>query len=174
MTPLRVLRRVHRLARRLWRMRVGTALTVAALGLLCAGAEWGLEPFDLEATSGTLTTPTGQPASTTAVITRWRDADTFESTAGPIRLENVEAPEAEPHDWKCDDPQLAADALDHALALAPVGSTVTLRYEGRMSWDRHIAWATLPDGRDLGEALYATGTVATYPNPSGACPGGDR
>jgi len=173
----RAARRAGWAARRLgWGVALGTVAALAAI----AGIEVAAERFDIDLPpemsappETPLPTPAGrQPAGSTveAVITSWRDADTLVTTAGPIRLENVEAPEVKPHDWKCDDPQLAAAALAHAQALAPVGSTITLRYEGRMSWDRHIAWVTLPDGRDLGEALLATATVATYPNPSGECP----
>lgn len=163
----RRLRRWWWKAKRLTLAEVLTAAVFTALGFAAAAValidQGGAPP-------ATTTTTPEAPLPAVATVLSWRDADTLVTTAGPIRLENIEAPEARPHDRKCDDPHLAAAALAHAQALAPVGSTLTLRFEGRMSWDRHIAWATLPDGRDLGEALLATATVATYPNPSGECP----
>jgi endonuclease YncB( thermonuclease family) len=106
-----------------------------------------------------------------AVVTDWHDGDTCYATVDRgrgetwpchIRLLRLYCPELDP-------PQPGgAEALGHALVLAPPGTlaTVTVRALGRagrwsestqMSLGRLLADVALPGGRDYADAMVADG-----------------
>ena len=101
----------------------------------------------------------GTPISFVGRVTKVKDGDTFDLSRcdRPIRLWGIDAPE-----WDEQGGSAATAALKRLIAgenrSAFVGMWITTGIRGA---------GPLPDGRDLGQALLETGSVAEYCHFSG-------
>lgn len=162
--PLRTtLRLIRRTGRR--RYRLGSVAAVAALAAAAGygGIEWATEALDVD-----------RPAGDQVLVVSITDGDTFRSTAGPVRIDNIEAPDSRNQPRRCYDPPLAAQATDALTALIPPGTPVELDQTGT-SYGRIVALVYLA-GVDVGTTLLATHPhlFDPYPHVGGPCPGADR
>lgn len=82
-------------------------------------------------------------------VTRVRDGDTIVVGLIPIRIANLDCAESGTF--------AGETAISRAKQLV-AGATLTCQLEGRRSYDREVGLCTLPDGRDFGEVLIASGT----------------
>lgn len=139
-------------------MRPRTIRRLLAVGGLVAGASFGRQWLE--------------PAGDTVTVVSITDGDTFRTTAGPVRVANIEAPDGERHPQRktpeCVDPAGAAAATAQLAALLPVGTVVELDQTGK-SYGRVVALVSV-GGQDVGQFMLATGTVDTYPATGGPCP----
>lgn len=101
-----------------------------------------------------------QPSSTSSNagtlvdrVTRVRDGDTIVVGLIPIRIANLDCAES------------GTAAGNNATRVAKQlvsGETLTCRLEGRRSYDREVGLCSLPDGRDFGEVLVASGVCERW------------
>jgi endonuclease YncB( thermonuclease family) len=116
-----------------------------------------------------------EPAPTTAApvtVVSITDGDTFRSSVGPIRIDNIEAPDSTRHPQRktpeCVDPAGAEAATAQLAALLPVGTVVELHRTGT-SYGRIVALVSV-GGEDVGRLMLKGGSVDTYPVSGGPCP----
>jgi micrococcal nuclease len=106
-----------------------------------------------------------KPVSRVVTVASVHDGDTFAPTRGAhVRLYGEDAPEV--NDPRPEARAMAVQARDHLAAL--IGSQpVTLTPDGRrwrMSYERVLAYGTLPDGTDLSLRMIADGYAVALPN----------
>jgi endonuclease YncB( thermonuclease family) len=129
----------------------------AAVGLLLAGL-----PLLF---GGGAEASTVSDAATTqaAVITRWVDGDTVETTLGTVRLIGIDTPEV----GSCG----FAASSRHAAAVAPVGSRVLLGDPASVidhdRYGRILRYVDTASGRDVGRAQIRAGARARYDGRDG-------
>lgn len=108
-------------------------------------------------------TGTAADAATGARVTRWVDGDTVETTRGVVRLIGIDTPERDSCGFRA--------ALQHAQAIAPVGSRVRLgnpdSVTNRDDYGRKLRYVATPAGRDLGMAQIRDGARARYDGRDG-------
>lgn len=172
--------RLRRRLRRVWKRAAAVALGAAvavltfhALTVLVGpgGSGTGRTVPPTPTRTFTVTTLAPCQPSCAATVVSITDGDTFQSTAGPVRIDNVEAPDSEDRPRRCHNPQLAAAATAQLAALIPPGTAVQLDRTGT-SYDRIVALVYL-NGQDVGRLLLEQhpDLFDPYPHVGGPCPG---
>jgi endonuclease YncB( thermonuclease family) len=97
----------------------------------------------------------GTPRSFVGRVTKVKDGDTFDLSCcdRPIRLWGIDAPE-----WNEQGGSAATSALKRLIA----GESLNCVRRDVDRYGRLVGQCSLPDGRDLGQALLETGTVGEY------------
>lgn len=151
------------------RRRLRRLLFLGGLVALGAFADDLLEAYQVHV-------PAPVSSGRTVTVVAITDGDTFRSDAGPVRIDNIEAPDSERHPQRkspeCVDPAGAAAATEALAGLIPPGTLVELERTGS-SYDRVVALVSV-GGEDVGGLMLATGLVDPWPQVGGPCPGPDR
>jgi endonuclease YncB( thermonuclease family) len=122
------------------------------------------EPLTLDAALRKLGSITSFVWRFPAIIADWYDGDTCHVHRGAwpgiaihgehVRVEGLNAPEIRDAGGPA--------SRDHAAALAPVGTLVTLTCTKQDKYGRLLARIVLPDGSDFSERMIADGFAVRY------------